>query len=195
MEQVLKGLPEDEARRFCLAQAQAMAANPDAAPDKLIFCVRALGPQEDPPQVRVLRQILRKTQNEKLRTECLRVLASWIAAPAEAREDVLRILEQHLGDGNPRVREAAVRALGESADMRYVVLLSKALDDQDTSVRWSAARAICRLLHWEEPALKDDGSFNTWREGTRAQLDAALEALSQLEAAAIRATDHPLVDP
>ena len=68
--------------------------------------------------------------------------------------------------------------------MRYVVLLSKALDDQDKSVRWSAARAICRLLHWHEPAPKDDGSFNTWREGTRAQLDAALEALNQLEAAA-----------
>jgi HEAT repeat protein len=184
MEQVLKGMPEDEARRFCLAQAQALAANPDAQPDKLLFYMRALGPEEDPPQIRVLRRIVAKTQNEKLRTECLRVLASWIAAPAEARGDVLRILEQHLGDGNPRVREAALRALGESGDMRYVVLLSKALDDQDKSVRWSAARATCRLLHWEEPAFKDDGGFNTWREGTRAQLDAALEALNQLEAAA-----------
>jgi len=67
--------------RLALEEAQKLAEDPDAEPDRLAFLLRGLGPEEDPPQVRVLRHILRRTANEQVRSACLRSLAKWVSDP------------------------------------------------------------------------------------------------------------------
>lgn len=45
-------------------------------------------------------------------------------------------------DEDPLVRSAAVRALGKAKAMDYIVVVIKALDDEEASVRWDAAVAL-----------------------------------------------------
>jgi len=180
LEAELKALPQLEARRRCLEEVEKLAENPDAEPDKLVFFIRGLGPEEDPPQVRVLRRILRRTKDERVRTACLRMLSKWITDASEMREDVLRILRQHLADDNPAVRVAAARALGESGDVRYVRLLSPLLDEQDLRVREAATGAICTLLRWERPRGDTADAQGQRLQKLKRRLGAVLRALKPM---------------
>jgi len=184
MEQVVKSMPEHEGRRFCLEEAEKLADSPDAEPEKLIFLMRGLRQDYDPPEVRVLRKILRKTRNEKVRVACLRALSKWITDASEIREDVLGILEGRLQDESARVRAAAVRALGHSGEVRYVARLVPALDDADSGVRHQAAEAICTLLGWEPRRVwQEEEEFDAWLGKFKAILPPVLEALHELEEA------------
>jgi len=188
MEAVLKSMPEHEARRFCLEGAAKRADAPDAEPDKVVFFIRGLGPEEDPPQVRVLRRILRRAKDERVRTACLRMLSKWITDACEMREDVLRILRQRLADENPAVRVAAARALGESGDVRYVRLLSTSLEDRDLRVREAAARAISTLLGWERPRGDRADAQGQWLQKFKRRLGPVLRAVDELDSAVKRTT-------
>ena len=171
-------------RQFCLEEAQKLADTPDAAPEKLMFLMKGLRQDDDPPQVRVLRKILRRTKNEEVRTECLRLLSKWITDASEIREDVLAILEGRLKDDRTGVRAAVVRALGESGDPRYVRVLIPALADTDRAVQQQAAEAICTLLGWKPRRPQSDEEFRGWIDDLKAALAPAVKALNEVEEAA-----------
>jgi len=174
---VLRAMPEADARRVALEQVQAMAANPDADPDKLLVYMRALGPQERPPQVRLIGEILQKTKNENVRTECFRVLAQWITGTMDVRDEALRTLKDNVSDANPRVRSTAALAFGRSRDVRFLTLLAPMLDDADAGVRRMAGEATCFLLGWDMKQAADTAAL-------KARLAPVLEALKALDASA-----------
>lgn len=184
IEAVLKGMSPEEARKYAVEKVQKLAENPDAELEKLRFFLRGLGPEEDPPQVRVLRQILRGTANDKVRAECLYVLGQWVTDSAEVRDDALRTLKEHVADADPRVRADVARAFGQSGDVRLLSLLAAFLQDQDASVRRSAGEGACRLLAWKRQIPSDEKEAEAWMADLRERLKPILEALSKFEEAA-----------
>jgi len=188
MEGVLKSMPEHEALRFCLVEAEKLTDNRDADPEKLLFLIRGLRQDYDPPQVRMLRQILRRANDERVRVACLIMLSKWISDASEVREDVLGILEGHLKDESADVRTAIVRALGESRDPRYVPMLAPVLEDPDKAVQQQAAEAICRLLGWKRSEPRSDKELGAWVEDVKAALPPVLDALDELDSAARQAS-------
>jgi HEAT repeat protein len=174
----------EEARKYALDEVQKLAQNPDAEPEKLRLLLRGLGPDEDPPQVRVLRQILRRTKDEQVRTDCLAVLSKWITDASEVREDILRILKEPAQDDNPGVRDAVARALGESGDLRWLPVLATMLDDPQPAVRVQAAQAVCELLGWKPATPANDKEADAWQADLRDRLKPILEALAKFEEAA-----------
>lgn len=94
----------------------------------------------------------------------------------------------------PAIRDFAIEALAPLARKRRRVIkvLSDALSDESTSVRWSAAWA---LGHSEDPdvipllqsLLEDESS----PPGNTRVKDAALEAIADLEASRVAATQPP----
>lgn len=187
-EQVLKSMPDEDARRLCLERAQEMARAPDERPEQLLLFLRGLGPDEDPPQVAVLRQILRRTKNERVRTEAVRMLAKWLSGQAETRTDVLRVLAEHADDAGTEVRCSVARALGQSGDVRCVVRLAAMLEDEDAGVRGAAADAVCELLGWERPRPSTGEAADAWHAGLRERLAPVLEALKALDQATAQPT-------
>lgn len=183
MEGVIKSMPKDEGLRLCLEEAEKLAENPDAAVGKLMFFIKGLRQDDDPPQVKVLRKILRKTKNQELRVACLRLLAKWVLDGCEARDDILRTLKAHLMDQHWRVRTSVVRALGQSGDVRCVRLLLPLLDDKDHRVQQASSKAICRLLGWQKPRLDTPEAVRQWTDQLKARLAPVLKALDDLTAA------------
>jgi len=183
MEAVIKSVPDRDARRLCLEEAQKLADQPDAAPAKLMFAMRGLGQEDDPPEVRVLRKVLRRSHNEEIRAACIRRLAAWITDSAETRDDVLKILKAHLADRNPDIRANAARALGASRDVRNVQAIRPLLDDDEARVRAAAAAALCSLLDWERPILESPEAEESWISQVRGRLDAVIQALEALDMA------------
>ncbi len=194
LEALCKSMPDKEARAFCLRQSQKLAARPDVAPRRLILLLRGLGPDYDPPEVRVLRKILRKTKTKELRVTCLLVLSKWITATAESREDVLRILKQHRADKEVMVRAACSRAFGLSGDVRSLRLLEPLLKDTEEPVRRTAARAVCDILAWEFDAPANAQHFDRWVRDLRVRLAPVLEKLAELEKAAEEGRKRPNKD-
>jgi hypothetical protein len=184
MEEVLKSMPPDDARKYALGEVLKLAEKPDAEPEKLRFFMKGLRQDEDPPQVRMLRQILRKTQNEQIRTDCLQLLSKWITDASEVREDVLRVLTERAQDDNPRVRADVARAFGQSGDVRRLPILAALLGDQDASVRRAAAAAAGRLLGWKGEIPAGEKEAAAWEADLRGRLKPILEALTRFEEAA-----------
>ena len=180
IEGVIKSMPEAEAKKFCLEQARKLADGPDASAEKLMFFIRGLRQDDDPPEVKVLRQILRRTQNEELRTACLHILSKWITDASEVRGDILRILKERIADESFAVRASAARALGESGDVRHVRLLMPLLDDQDKHVRRTTAKAICRLLGWEIPRTDTAEAEKEWLDKLKDRLEPVMKVVDDL---------------
>jgi len=174
-ESMLKAMPEEDARRLCLQKAQEMAKSPDDAPEQLLLFLRGLGPDEDPRQVAVLREIVRRSTNNAVRAQAVRVLAAWVSGTAETREDVLRVLGGLGEDPDPAVRQTVARTIAGSADVRHLPRLTAMMDDENDAVRRSAVEAICGLLGWDRPADADgEAAF-------RQRIEPVLSALRALE--------------
>jgi len=175
VESMLKAMPDEDARRLCLQKAQEMAKSPDDAPEQLLLFLRGLGPDEDPRQVAVLREIVRRSTNNAVRAQAVRVLAAWVSGTAETREDVLRVLGGLGEDPNPAVRQTVARTIAGSADVRHLPRLTAMMDDENDAVRRSAVEAICGLLGWDRPADADgEAAF-------RQRIEPVLSALRALE--------------
>ncbi len=153
LEAAAKSMPFGDAQRFCIREAERLADQLDASAEKLAYVVKGLSPgfmrEGDPAQTVILRQILRRTKNEKLRARCYSVLAEWVLDGSDVRDEILRLLRPRLNDSNARVRSCAARTLGRSRDVRDVRLLLPLLNDEDRNVRSASARSICELLGWE----------------------------------------------
>jgi len=184
IEDYLEGMPDEEARRLCLQEAQKRADDPDADPVRLDVFMRGLRQEEDPPQVVLIRQILHATKNEKVRRRCIRLLSRWITDASDVRRGILTILKGTLGDEARTVREDCVAALGESGDVRAVLVLTPLLEDADKGVRRASAEAICTLLGWELHRSQSDEEFWAWMAERQAALPAIVQALQNLEEAA-----------
>jgi len=181
-EAILKSRTEPEARRRCLEEARKRAENPDAEPEKLAFYLRGLGRPFDPPEVKVLRQILRRTKNDKLRARAIRQLSKWISDDADSRRTVLHDLSARLGDPNRQVRQDALRALGQSGDVRRLKNVAPLLDDGDVQVREAAAKAVCCLLGWPRPILPREAKQEAgWMGEFKRKLEPVLAALQDLQ--------------
>jgi len=183
LEAALKRMSEHACGSFCLGELERLASQPDRRPGQAMMLMRGLPESEDPRHVRVLRKVLRKTRNAKLRRACLGCLAEWTSDPAEVRDDVLRILLEHLHDSDAIVRLRVVRALGLSRDIRYAVHLAPLLRDDDPQLREAAASALCELLGWEKPELRSPREKLQWLSRLRTRLDPVLAALAKLDAA------------
>ena len=175
VESVLKAMPDEEARRLCLQRAEEMSKSPDDAPEQLLLFLRGLGPDEDPRQVAVLREIVRRSTNNAVRAQAVRVLAAWVSGTAETREDVLRVLGGLGEDPNPAVRQTVARTIAGSADVRHLPRLTAMMDDENDAVRRSAVEAICGLLGWDRPADADGEAV------FRQRIEPVLSALRALE--------------
>ena len=182
IEAAAKSMPFHEAQLFCVREAERLAGDLDASAEKLAHVVKGLSPglmrEGDPAQTVVLREILRRTKNEKLRARCYRVLADWVLDGSDVRDEILRLLRGRLNDENARVSSCAARTLGRSRDVRDVRRLRPLLDEEDRSVRGASARAICELLGWESIPREDADMAQL-----KTRLAPILEALKTLEAA------------
>lgn len=182
-EAVVKRMPKDRARRFCLEQAQTLAEQPDANATKLIFFVRVLRQNDDPPELRVLRRILREAHDKDLREETICVLAKWVLDGTDARRTIVGDLAGRLGEGSDRARSAAVRAIGDSGDPRNVPLLTPLLDDPSLNIRHGGARAICVLLGWRPPPRQEGEEEARTIGELKQRLAPVLQAIRALQAA------------
>lgn len=183
LERRLRAMPARAAHAYCLSALQKVANDPDRDPKLIILLMRGLPENEDPPEVAVLRKILRKSHDRAVREECVRSLAEWIADPSEVRDDVLRILGGLLSDPTPRMRARAAYALGKSADLRCMRKLYALLDDPSPQVRGTAAVAIGRLLGWGGPDLRAAGTDDRARDELKRRLGPVLDALGALRKA------------
>ena len=189
LEATLAKLPEHEARRRCLEQLEELGRNPDAAPRTVVVCLRRLGPEDHWVEEGLVRNVLRKTTNDQVRDECLRVLARWLIQPSEARDDALHTLRERVADADPRVRSQVASAFGRSGDVRRLPVLATMLDDPAPSVRGQAAQAVCELLGWERATSAGEKEAAAYQADLRERLKPVLEALTKFEEAA--AQQHP----
>ena len=60
-------------------------------------------------------------------------------------EDIIRIIEEGYRDGDSKVKQSAVHAMGRSADPRWLPSLTTALDSDDAAIRYEAAES-CGMI-------------------------------------------------
>jgi len=183
LEQQLKAMAPHEAHYWCLTELQKLADDPGAQPQRTVFLMRGLPEYEDPPDIALLRKVLRKARNDEVRVECVRSLGEFIADPEVVRNDVIKLLVGLLADQRPEIRMVAAQALSRSGDMRLAAKLTPLLDDTDGHVRFTAARAICYMLDWHEPSLTREQT-DPWVQSVKARLVPVMKALEAFLTAA-----------
>lgn len=181
MEALLKSMPEHEARWFALQESQKLAENPDADPQKLRFYMQGLGRPSDPPEVKVLRQILTASRDERLRTAATAQLAGWIMKDGDSRREVLRTITELINVPDRPARQMILLALGESGDLRNLAKICPALDDPDQAIRDAAARAVGILLDWKPIARTTPEAQDQFVTEAKKRAQPILEKLKALE--------------
>lgn len=173
-------IPKEERAPWSLEQLKVLADEPDSRPQIMVMLIRGLPVDEDLAAINLLRRILHKARDPGVRGECVVRLANWISDPMGVRNSAIRVLKQHLNDGDIRVRAAAIYALGRSGDVRCVRLLAPLAEDRNAQVRWSAAGAICALLGWNPPPIGATEKRKQWFESFKTRLQPVLKSLGAL---------------
>lgn len=187
IEAVSKALPKGQATDYCLGKLKAIAENADATPAKAIALMRCLPGSLAPDQTNTLLMVIGKSRMPDVQSVGYRILTRALIDTDDGRADVVRILRERLADGDPVIRAIAARGLGAAGDVRLVRNLAPLLDDPAYKVRATAASAVCRLLNWKAPELREgaDGPMIT---ELKTRLTPVLDALEVLGTAARQPT-------
>ncbi len=111
--------------------------------DALQCAIRALGGIGDPMCVSLLRKILLRDRNHRIRASAVAALGPWI------NDSMLSFFSTLLKDVDPRVRANAIEALALLDDRKVVGLLQPYLYDSHQRVRANAAKAIWKFGDFE----------------------------------------------
>ena len=108
-----------------------------------VAAIEALGATAHPSAVEPLIAAIRDTEKAGS-PAAVQVRAAAVAALQRAGPAAGPLLRQSASDGSPRLREAAIEALGGIGDPEAVPTLVAALGDERSNVRQAAARALAR---------------------------------------------------
>ena len=178
-----KALPKAQSADYCLTKLKEIAEKPDGMPERTIALMHCLPGSLSSDQTNTLMMVTGMARTPEIREVGYVILTRALVDSEEGRTDVTRILRERLADPEPRIRATAARGLGATGDVRCVRNLVALLDDPAYEVRQSAVRAICRLLNWKAPELREGADKPVIADVT-ARLAPVLKALEVLDAAA-----------
>ena len=187
---LLKNMAEEDAQRYTIREIDQRSEQPDESPGTLLFLLKSMAHEVDPPGVKLPVRILKRTEMLKLRLAAIHQLGKWFAAQKDGSSKANACVLENLDDDAAQVRSECAWVLGRTGRLKDVEYLAPLLRDPSASVREQAAESLCMLCGWDWQYLSDSRSHTAAIANLKEQVAPVLEALNVMDDA-LRQGDDP----
>ena len=175
LEQKIKSLPEDTAKKVCLEKGLKLSEMPDKNAKELQFYIRGLPLMEEDGTIKVLHRICDNAKDEQLLTATMRLQGKWLALFADQRSIVINDLSRKLKTDNRDLRKQAIASLGRAGSLDALSILLREWETRPDD--YDILKAIGKILGWPQEDTAWDEARLTRLKMT---ISAFLQALDKL---------------